>query len=517
MRRLGIFHYGRAPSASPWPPPLLPLALRVRLRRGRPVRLANECVAQQAVAEDSGALSPTAPPRPSTARSPRRARTAARTTRANRPPRAKRASTVARDAGCVGHHELPGSLRLVRSMPGPHERLLPRASRASAGTRATRASWLMRTDCVSPNDPDHCSNCATVCPPPASSNGSATCASGACGIACDPGFFVCNSDCHSATASPTDACVVTEQFAVFVSTKGTDLPTSGTRAAPYATIGYAVQNSKSLPRVYVCGGTYSGSVTIGAGAPALSIFGGFSCGSSTTWTYAPASQSVEDPAAGRRPRAGDHGSRTSVDHREYRARLDGGDDSRSLQHRCGGDGIERRGELRELHVQRRCRGGRGPRGHYLAIPLPPPLPGNGADPLTNNGGVLTAECVCPYGASSYGGSGGAGGVAPADGVSGLLTVSAANGAAAVANSGCTNGQTGATAAPAATDGSGASALGSVVGSTWTPSSGAVGSPGGTAQGAAAAAGASRQRRRSSGTAAAAVALRRLRWGRAARQ
>jgi hypothetical protein len=45
------------------------------------------------------------------------------------------------------------------------------------------------------SDPSHCGTVSTVCP--GSTNGSAVCQDGQCGVLCDPGFSLCKGACMS--------------------------------------------------------------------------------------------------------------------------------------------------------------------------------------------------------------------------------------------------------------------------------------------------------------------------------
>ncbi len=138
-------------------------------------------------------------------------------------------------------------------------------------------------------------HCGATCQPCTTTvaNAAPSCSSGTCGFTCDaPNYFLCNGTCHSNTAGPTDSCYVTESFGVFVSPNGSDSSGKGTRAAPYATIGYAVQHAAGLPNVFTCQGTYTGQVNLGSSTPAITIYGGFSCPSATAWTYTASAPSM---------------------------------------------------------------------------------------------------------------------------------------------------------------------------------------------------------------------------------
>src|SRR6266496_3238755 len=91
------------------------------------------------------------------------------------------------------------------------------------------------------------------------------------------------SGCDASSSPSLAPCVANEQYGVFVSPTGNDESGSGTRAAPYKTIGKAIQTATSGSRhVYACAtaGAYDEFVTIDA---SVSLFGGFDC---STWVYA---------------------------------------------------------------------------------------------------------------------------------------------------------------------------------------------------------------------------------------
>ncbi len=146
---------------------------------------------------------------------------------------------------------------------------------------------------------DHCGAACQACTT-TQANAAPSCSQGACGFTCNPSYFLCNGTCHSSTAGPTDPCYVTETFGVFVAPNGSDAPGRGTRAAPYATMGYAVQHASGLPNVFTCQGSYAGQVNLGASTPAITIYGGFNCSS---WAYTPAAPQmvVVQPPAGTIP------------------------------------------------------------------------------------------------------------------------------------------------------------------------------------------------------------------------
>ena len=98
------------------------------------------------------------------------------------------------------------------------------------------------------------------------------------------------------TKSPSvESCLIDEQYGVFVSTLGNDLTGSGTRAAPYATIGKGLDAASAQNvRVYACdeGTGYDEQLVLADGAK---LYGGFDC---SNWTYATTRRSIVRASAG---------------------------------------------------------------------------------------------------------------------------------------------------------------------------------------------------------------------------
>jgi len=160
--------------------------------------------------------------------------------------------------------------------------------------------------CYAPTDPNHCGSCANACPPPPSGNGQASCASPpTCDVTCSTSYHACSADCLPNSDEPSDTsdpCVLTEAFGVFVSPNGSDSG-AGTRAAPYATIGHAMDQAKlgTLTRIYACGtaGHYAENLVVGASRAGLTVYGGLDCTTTPgTWTYKAADLATIAPASG---------------------------------------------------------------------------------------------------------------------------------------------------------------------------------------------------------------------------
>ncbi len=121
------------------------------------------------------------------------------------------------------------------------------------------------------------------------------------------------STCNG-TASPKDApCVISETYGVFVAPAGnggSDTTGTGSRGAPYATIGKGIASAGGK-RVYVCGATYGEQVVVAAAQDTIGVFGGLACpvgvdgggatdaateaGAGGAWTYTGAKAVVSSP------------------------------------------------------------------------------------------------------------------------------------------------------------------------------------------------------------------------------
>jgi hypothetical protein len=326
----------------------------------------------------------------------------------------------------------------------------------------------------------NCGMCGNQCPTP--TNATATCDASTCGFACDSTHFLCDGGCDSTSAPPSDTCVLNETFGVFVSPTGVDALGNGTRAAPYASIGYAIQNAKGAPRVYVCTGSYDETINLGAGTTALTIYGGFGCATPTTWTYAPATYPVKvQPTAGVPLTIAGTSATLTFEDIEFDAPKGASEGASSIativSAATGAVGFTNCTLVADT-------GAAGANGQTPSTALPPATGGGSPDTGSNNGGAAVL-CTCPYGTQSVGGSGGTGGISPTDGSNGTPGSALNKGTGGTGGpppKGCTNAAPGVDAPANPGDGPGASALGAISGTTWTPGSGQVGTGGATGQG-----------------------------------
>ena len=90
-------------------------------------------------------------------------------------------------------------------------------------------------------------------------------------------------NCNTAVDISSQAACVTDATGLFVNASASTVGATGTKEAPFATIGAAVAAASSLkPNVFICAGTYPEQVMISKN---VSLYGGFSC-ANATWTYA---------------------------------------------------------------------------------------------------------------------------------------------------------------------------------------------------------------------------------------
>ncbi len=351
------------------------------------------------------------------------------------------------------------------------------------------------TDCENPNDPAHCGVSCQVCPGPTGGNGSATCPSGSCGLSCNNGYVLCGGTCHADNGPPTDPCVVTEAFGVFVKPGAGSASPTGTKAAPYGTISAGITAAKthSLGRVFVCAGTDTTAVTLDSSSAALTVFGGFNC---STWAYDTANQhTAVAPPSGIALTMTGVTAKVTIDHVEFDAANASGTDASgngkssiaafasdssnvtlSFVTLKAGNGVNGNGggaAGQNYSGGNTAPGGQGP-GVGDTGEISGPL-NTCTDTTSSKGGFGGQSSASANGV----GSGGSGTSTPLA-VSSTAGIDGAGGAAGTtAINACTGGHPGANGA-AATAVGGATAWGTLTTSGWTPASGAnatSGSPG----------------------------------------
>ncbi len=89
--------------------------------------------------------------------------------------------------------------------------------------------------------------------------------------------------CDGSLSPDADACVISDEFGIFVSPDGNDATADGTQAHPFATLTPALASISTIKHVYLCAGDYSEPSTIEI-PDRVSIYGRFRCAGGT-WTY----------------------------------------------------------------------------------------------------------------------------------------------------------------------------------------------------------------------------------------
>ena len=104
--------------------------------------------------------------------------------------------------------------------------------------------------------------------------------------------------CETTRSPSVEACLVDEEFAVFVTPQG-DNTADGTRAEPVATIARAVELAQEQDKLVIaCAGTFDERITL---SDEVRIYGGFSCpagsGTREPWTYDGETKTTVAPSA----------------------------------------------------------------------------------------------------------------------------------------------------------------------------------------------------------------------------
>jgi hypothetical protein len=275
------------------------------------------------------------------------------------------------------------------------------------------------------------------------------------------------------TASP--ACV-DDGIGVFVDvTSGADT-NDGTKASPFKTIGHAIGAAGSKVRVYVCAGTYAEDVSI-TQTNAISVFGGLQCG---TWSY-----------DGNQPIVGASNLSLHVDGAQkpivfsditFQSAMgpNPGDSSIAALVDASTDVTLRRVKLRPAAGADGKSGTTGANWTQVA-PSDPTIAGKAASGAT--GGADHTCALCTDSVNSTGGGGGTGMALSAtggdDGKPNLSGQSPTDGKGG--SSACTSGDNGANATQGS-DAPGATAIGKLASTGWSPASGQNGANGGPGQG-----------------------------------
>ncbi|HEY6725324.1 MAG TPA: hypothetical protein VI197_14915, partial [Polyangiaceae bacterium] len=273
-----------------------------------------------------------------------------------------------------------------------------------------------------------------------------------------------------------DACVVAEEYGVFVSPGGDDATGDGTRESPFGTLQKAADAaSESGKRVYACAteGEYGAGLTLAEGHDGLELFGAFDC---SDWSYQSELRANVAPEAG---------VALSVSEIETSLELDGftfesadattpGESSIAATIRASSGVVLRSVTLRA------GTGADGAPGVTMSFTYPEKSALDGVDGTGDSGGVAPIVS-CPSGDTTRGGPGG--GVAPNDGSLGTPNHEGPGGEGGIVGADCTTGigKTG-TDGPTGTEGPGATVVGALDNGNWTPAGGSDGGHGLPGQG-----------------------------------
>ncbi len=351
----------------------------------------------------------------------------------------------------------------------------------SGSTTETCAS-AGATSCFAPTDPNHCGSCSNACAGPPSGNGQAACPTPpSCAVTCNANYHVCNADCLANADEPSDTadpCVLTETYGVFVSPAGNDTTGTGSRTAPYATVGHAMDAAKTagLARVYACGtaGHYGENLVVGSSRTGVTVYGGLNCTTSpSTWTYSAGDQATVAPSSGYALQV-----TAAVTFEDFAF-------TSAAATTTGASSIAVFASNATSVVLERCsvQAAAGMTGQSPTAPSPfaAAAPGGnpGAAPPAGAGGAAVPNPLCP---TSIGGAGGSAKAGELDGQTGQPGASNAGTNAACIGTPSEGGGVGASVTTPGTVGPGASDWAAFSATGWSPTSGATGGTGSIAQG-----------------------------------
>jgi hypothetical protein len=277
--------------------------------------------------------------------------------------------------------------------------------------------------------------------------------------------------CDTSGDPTSESCLVADQYAVFVDgTAATD--GNGTKASPFKTIaeGVAAANGRL---VLVCDTTYDEQVKLTAG---VKLYGGFNC---TDWSRDAGKRAVVAPTAkGTALDVESVGDPVLIEGMEFDAQDGTAAGESSIAAFVNGSSNVSFLGVKLIAGQ----GAAGASGVLTKFTYPTGTQLDGNDAVTIAGGALK-QCACPAGDQSIGGRGGDA-PTPQDGNPGLPALG--GGAGGKAGQSCAGNPSGSGSdgnpATAPSDASGASTLGALSSTGWTPSKGANGAPGGPGQG-----------------------------------
>jgi hypothetical protein len=279
--------------------------------------------------------------------------------------------------------------------------------------------------------------------------------------------------CDDSLSPREEACLVSDEYAVFVSPGGSDTA-AGTQDAPFVTLTKAVEAaSASDKRVLVCSGTYNEHVSIAAGA---SIYGGFNC---TDWSSETTKPLFKPTSAGPALKVDGVTDAVLIDSVSFEVgdAVSAGETALTAMVNAS-SGVTLRGV--SLTAGKGKAGANGTLSDFT-FPEASTLNGNGEGPPMMGGGEKI--CACQPGLMSVGGLGAFPSSSGLDGADGLPALGAGAGGDRTAGDcgGGSSGKKGANA-PAAASAAGATSLGLAGVTGWQPASGVDGATGSPGQG-----------------------------------
>ena len=282
------------------------------------------------------------------------------------------------------------------------------------------------------------------------------------------------SPCDPTLSPSAEACLVSNEFAVFVDPAGNDSG-SGTKASPLRTITKALQLAGADKIVIACTATFDEQVKVSAGAR---IYGGFACrGSAAPWTYEAGKRAKVAPTArGFALSIATGAAVVDIADIEFDAKdgSDSGDSSiAAFVKESTGVAFHRV----KLVAGKGVDGADGTRTDVV-FPTQTDLNGNAA--IGDAGGVPNSR-MCSAGRSTRGGRGGDGGGPGADGNPGLPDLGGGKGGT-VGSCGPTGTGKDGTDAPSQPPAAGASKVGAIIPTGWIGIPGLDGTPGFPGQG-----------------------------------
>lgn len=296
---------------------------------------------------------------------------------------------------------------------------------------------------------------------------------GAGGVA-DGGSGGMGEDCDTSASPSDEACLIADEFSVFVSPDGDD-DNAGTMDDPVQSFARAFELADGK-NVIACSGEYDQHVTVSGAAR---VFGRFDC--DDDWRYAPSSPSTVAPStAGYALHVDNVTGEVLIEDVQFMAQ----DASAAGESSIGGFVSESESvTLRRVRLEAGTgMDGESPTNPGFAAQFP------GIEELQGEDGTVTAggakdSCTCPGGATSKGGDGG--GLSD-DGDPGEPDHAGPGGAGGVAASDCTGGGIGSggngAPGPARANAPGATTLGTLSADGFTPASGTDGGHGLPGQG-----------------------------------